>query len=103
MWRATEGVRVALENGVDSIEHGAKPDADILRLFQERGAFQVSTISPAVPYALFDRSISHATYEQQANGLVVFEGIVALAKACSGGGYPRGTGHRRRLPLHHPL
>lgn len=36
-----EGVRVALENGVDSIEHGAKPDADILRLFRERGAFCV--------------------------------------------------------------
>lgn len=36
-----EGVRVALENGVDSIEHGAKPDADILRLFRERGRFCV--------------------------------------------------------------
>ena len=87
-----EGVHVALENGVDSIEHGARPDADILRLFKERGAFQVSTISPAVPYALFDRSISHATYEQQANGLVVFEGIVALAKACLAEGIPVGLG-----------
>ena len=87
-----EGVKVALENGVDSIEHGARPDADILRLFKERGAFQVSTISPAVPYALFDRSISHATYEQQANGLVVFEGIVALAKACLAEGIPVGLG-----------
>ena len=87
-----EGVRVALENGVDSIEHGARPDADILRLFKERGAFQVSTISPAVPYALFDRSISHATYEQQANGLVVFEGIVALARACLAEGIPVGLG-----------
>ena len=46
-----EGVRVALENGVDSIEHGAKPDADILRLFRERGAFLCTTISPALPYA----------------------------------------------------
>ena len=36
---STEGVRIALQNGVDSIEHGAKPDAEILRLFQERGAF----------------------------------------------------------------
>ena len=86
------GVKAALENGVDSIEHGARPDADILRLFKERGAFQVSTISPAVPYALFDRSISHATYEQQANGLVVFEGIVALAKACLAEGIPVGLG-----------
>ena len=91
-----EGVRVALENGVDSIEHGAKPDEDILRLFRERGAFQISTISPAVPYALFDRSISHATYEQQENGQVVFEGIVALAKACLENGIP--VGLRRRQP-----
>ena len=87
-----EGVRVALENGVDSIEHGAMPDADILRLFRERGAFQISTISPAVPYALFDRSISHSTYEQQENGRVVFEGIVALAKACLENGIPVGLG-----------
>ena len=44
-----EGVRVALENGVDSIEHGAMPDADILRLLREHGAFQVATLSPAIP------------------------------------------------------
>ena len=93
-----EGVRVALENGVDSIEHGAKPDADILRLFRERGAFQISTISPAVPYALFDRSISHATYEQQENGQVVFEGIVALAKACLENGIPVGLGTDTSCP-----
>ena len=87
-----EGVRVALENGVDSIEHGAKPDEHIIQLCKERGAFQVSTISPAVPYALFDRSISHATYEQQENGKVVFEGIIAMAKACLADGVPVGLG-----------
>ena len=87
-----EGVRVALENGVDSIEHGAKPDEEILRLFRERGAFQVATISPALPYALFDRSVSHATYEQQENGKVVFDGIIALAKANLANGVPVGLG-----------
>ena len=94
-----EGVRVALENGVDSIEHGAKPDETIMRLFKERGAFQVSTISPAVPYALFDRSISHATYEQQENGKVVFDGIVALAKACLENGIPVGLGTDTGCPF----
>ncbi len=77
-----EGVRVALENGVDSIEHGAKPDEEILRLLREHGAFQVATLSPAIPYALFDRSISHATCEQQENGKVVLEGVIAMARAC---------------------
>ena len=94
-----EGVRVALENGVDSIEHGAKPDEEIMSLFKERGAFQVSTISPAVPYALFDRSISHATYEQQENGKVVFDGIVALAKACLAAGIPVGLGTDTGCPF----
>ena len=76
-----EGVRVALENGVDSIEHGAKPDAEILRLFRERGAFLCTTLSPALPYALFDRSITNATEVEQYNGNVVFEGIIDCAKA----------------------
>ena len=31
-----EGVRVALENGVDSIEHGAKMDDAMIELFKER-------------------------------------------------------------------
>ena len=87
-----EGVRVALENGVDSIEHGAKPDDHILQLCRECHAYQVSTISPAVPYALFDRAVSHATYEQQENGKVVFEGIIAMAKACLENNIPVGLG-----------
>ena len=87
-----EGVRVALENGVDSIEHGAKPTEEILQLMKDRGAFQISTISPALPYALFDCNISHATYEQQENGKVVFDGIVSMAKACLAAGIPVGLG-----------
>ena len=87
-----EGVIVALQNGVDSIEHGAQPTQEMLDLFKARGAFQISTISPALPYALFDRSISHATYEQQENGKIVFDGIVALAKANLASGVPVGLG-----------
>ena len=87
-----EGVMVALQNGVDSIEHGAQPSDEMITLFKQRKAFQISTISPALPYALFDRSISHATYEQQENGKIVFDGIVALAKANLAAGVPVGLG-----------
>jgi imidazolonepropionase-like amidohydrolase len=76
---STEGVRVALENGVDSIEHGAAPDAEIVDLFHKRHAFLCTTLSPALPYALFDRSISHASEVEQFNGKMVFDGI----RACS--------------------
>lgn len=93
-----EGVKVALENGVDSIEHGAKPTDDIINLFKERNAFQVSTLSPALPFALFDRSLSHATYEQQENGKIVFDGIISLAKACLENGIPVGLGTDTACP-----
>lgn len=87
-----EGVKVALENGVDTIEHGAKPDAEILELFRQRGACLVATLSPALPYALFDRAVSYATEEQQFNGNIVFEGIIGCAKACLEAGIPVGLG-----------
>ena len=93
-----EGVRVALENGVDSIEHGAKPTDNIINLFKKRNAFQVSTLSPALPFAMFDRSVSHATYEQRENGKIVFDGIISLAKACLENGIPVGLGTDTACP-----
>ena len=83
-----EGVKVALRNGVDSIEHGAKPDAEMIDLFRQHGAFLCTTISPALPYALFDRSVTHASEIEQYNGNVVFEGIIACAKAALEQGIP---------------
>lgn len=76
-----EGVKVALKNGVDSIEHGAKADEEMISLFKERNAFLCTTLSPALPYALFDRSITNASEVEQFNGNVVFEGIIDCAKA----------------------
>ena len=78
---STQGVKVALENGVDSIEHGAKPTGEIIELFKKRHAFLCTTISPALPYALFDRSVSNASDIEKYNGKIVFEGITECAKA----------------------
>lgn len=76
-----EGVKVALKNGVDSIEHGAKADEEMIALFKEHNAFLCTTLSPALPYALFDRSVTNASEVEQFNGNVVFEGIIDCAKA----------------------
>ena len=88
-----EGVRVALENGVDSIEHGAKMDDAMIQFFKERGAFLCTTISPALPYALFDRSITNATEVEQYNGKIVFEGIVDCSKAAIANDIPVALGN----------
>ena len=76
-----EGVKAALKNGVDSIEHGAKADEEMISLFKEHNVFLCTTLSPALPYALFDRSITNASEVEQFNGNVVFEGIIDCAKA----------------------
>lgn len=77
---SSDGVRVALENGVDSIEHGAKLDDHMIQLFKDNNAFLCTTLSPALPYALFDRSITNASEVEQFNGKVVFDGIIECAK-----------------------
>ncbi len=87
-----QGVKLALENGVDTIEHGAKPDAEIIALFKEKKACHIATFSPALPFALFDSSISHASEIEKYNGYIVFEGIIECAKACLENGIPVGLG-----------
>ena len=84
---------MALENGVDSIEHGAKMDAETIRLYKERGAFLCTTISPALPYALFDLSVSGATEKDQYNGKIVFDGIIESAKTALANDIPVGLGN----------
>lgn len=76
------GVKLALENGVDTIEHGAKLTDEIINLFKERNASLITTISPAIPLAKFDESITHATELTKYNGNIVLEGIVSASISC---------------------
>ena len=94
-----EGVKAALKNGVDSIEHGAKADEEMISLFKEHNAFLCTTLSPALPYALFDRSITNASEVEQFNGNVVFEGIIDCAKAAIANDIPVVLGNDVGCPL----
>ena len=93
-----QGVRAALENGVDTVEHGAMPDAETIDLFKKTGASLVTTISPTLSFALFDQSVSHATDLQKYNGKIVMDGIVGCAKACLEAGVPVGVGTDTACP-----
>lgn len=96
---STEGVRVALENGVDTIEHGAAVDDELITLFKERKASVICTISPAVPVAKFDRQVTHSNEMQQYNGKIVMDGIIANAKAALANGIPVGLGTDTACPF----
>lgn len=90
---SAQGVKAALRNGVDSIEHGAQPDQEMMNLFKQKGAFLITTLSPALPFALFDQSVSKVNDVQLYNGKMVFNGIVECSKAALENGIPVGLGN----------
>ena len=90
---STEGVRVALENGVDTIEHGAKPDLEILKLFKDTNASLVCTISPAYPSTKLDSSVLNLNEMYKENAKIVNDGIVECAKTCIKEGVRVGLGN----------
>ena len=87
-----EGVRVALANGVDSIEHGAMPDDEIMAYFKGNKAADICTISPAAPFLFSDAFKSAFGELGEKNGAIVLKGIIECAKRCMAEGVPVGLG-----------
>lgn len=96
---SSEGVRVALENGVDTIEHGAPLDEHTIKLFKERGAADICTISPALPYAEFSLEESKALPIAKENGKIVMDGIIECARQARENGIPVGLGNDEGCPF----
>ena len=94
-----DGVKAALENGVDSIEHGAPLTEETIRLFKERRAVDICTISPAVPYTLFDLTESHSQPVAKKNGKIVMDGMIECAKTCLENDIPVGLGNDVGCPF----
>lgn len=89
---STEGVRVALENGVDTIEHGAKLTPKEISLFQNNKASLVCTLSPAFPMVYLGYEQTHLTPIEKTNSRIVLEGIIECAKTCLEHNIPVGLG-----------
>ena len=94
-----EGLKAALENGVDTVEHGAFTNEEMVKLFKERGSADVCTLSPAIPCSLFDLEVSHSTELVQFNSTVVMEGVIDCAKKGLENGYPVGLGTDTACPF----
>ena len=90
--QSAEGVRAALNNGVDTIEHGAILDDAAIDTLREKSGAVVCTISPAFPLAKFDRAILGVSEEVQYNSGVVLNGMIEGAKQALAAGIPVGLG-----------
>ena len=99
---SAEGVRVGLEAGVDTIEHGADLTPELIALFKENGVGRKSsltcTVSPALPFVELDPEKTHSTEIQKVNGNIVYQGIVRAAQAALKAGIPVGLGTDSACP-----
>ena len=99
---SAEGVRVGLEAGVDTIEHGAELDEGLIALFKENGVGRASsltcTVSPALPFVELPPDKTKSTEVQKANGRIVYEGIVRAAQQALAAGIPVGLGTDSSCP-----
>lgn len=99
---SAEGVRVGLEAGVDTIEHGADLTPELIALFKENGVGRSSsltcTVSPALPFVELDPKKTHSTEIQKVNGNIVYKGIVHAAQAALEAGIPVGLGTDSACP-----
>ena len=90
--QSAEGVRAAVNNGVDTIEHGAILDDAAIDTLKAKNGAVVCTVSPAFPLAKFDRAILGVSEEVQYNSGVVLNGMIEGAKQALAAGIPVGLG-----------
>ncbi len=97
---STEGVKLALRAGVDTVEHGAPMTDEIRALYRGAAGTQLSgrpasvtcTISPAIPFVLVDPKKTGSTEVQKLNGDIVCAGIIQSARDALEAGIPVGLG-----------
>lgn len=81
------GVKAALRAGVDTIEHGAEMDAEVIDLFGDnprslRGSSAlIPTLQVALPLVKFDASVTGANDIVRANGVIVLDRMLAAIQA----------------------
>ncbi len=96
---SAEGVRVAAENGVDTVEHGAPLDENTIQCLKNNGSAYICTISPALPLAKFSRDVTEVSEMVQFNSNVVFEGIIEGTKNALENDIPVGLGTDTGCPF----
>ncbi|NUU77658.1 amidohydrolase family protein [Paenibacillus xylanilyticus] len=83
---STEGVRVALKGGVDTIEHGSEMDDEIISLFKNNPnalngyTALIPTFLAAYPSALLDTSVTKVSPTVKENSRLVYTSMLKGAK-----------------------
>ncbi|MCM3206228.1 amidohydrolase family protein [Paenibacillus illinoisensis] len=95
---STEGVRVALKGGVDTIEHGSEMDDEIISLFKNNPnalngyTALIPTFLAAYPSALLDTSVTKVSATVKENARLVYTSMLKSAKQAIDNGITIGLG-----------
>ncbi len=94
-----DGMRMDLQAGVDTIEHGSFFAPDIEELFKKGNSVLICTISPALPSVKLPSEYSHYTPVQIASCKIVCDGIIQSAIAARKAGVTVGLGTDGACPF----
>jgi len=77
-----EGIKVAIENGVDSIEHGSELSPELIDILKKRDGAIVLTLTPALPLANIDPKESPYGEIGYINAKIMVYQFIDAGKAC---------------------
>ncbi|UKI50726.1 MAG: amidohydrolase family protein [Clostridium sp.] len=95
----SEGVKIAIENGVDTIEHGAPVDDSTLLMLKKENKAYVATFSPAIPLSFLDPISLGYSADVSYNSKVLLDGMVELTNKCLANKIIVGLGTDTGCPL----
>lgn len=87
-----EGMVVALENGVDTVEHGGKVSDEVIELFKKTGAKLICTLSPTIPFAKLSQDVTGFSDMDVLNGTALYKYMDELYNICLDKQIPLGLG-----------
>lgn len=93
-----EGVRIALEGGVDTIEHGSLLDTHTIEVFQKHQASFICTLSPALPLASLPASKTKLNDLTHYNANIVLKNMIEGCKQAIEHHIPVGLGTDASCP-----
>jgi imidazolonepropionase-like amidohydrolase len=97
--QGTAGIRVAVENGVDTIEHGGDLDDDLLMLLKKKGTALVSTITVIAAMACLPTQLSGLSTLYHESCRTFFKEVIAGYKKAVDAGITIGMGMDNGSPL----
>lgn len=89
---STEGMELAIDNGVDTLEHGGCMTEKLAEKIKKNGSAVIATMSPVIPYSVMSQEISKVSDMDRLNGTALFKNFIQCYKMCVDKGVTLGLG-----------